>query len=355
MKIIIPLAVGLGKHGGFRVLSQLANYWLKDGHEVTFLVFKNSEQPYFPTDAKILKYDEKGEILNDNRAPEQSRNLLGIIGIRRALKKALDKMDADVVLATQNFSAGPVAKSKIKAKKFYYVQAYEPEFYEKGPLHYKIYHYIAKKSYGHNLTTIVNSKMYFNYKEITSDKLVYPGLDFKLFQPKENKKRNPVFRLGTIGRKEELKGTSYVIEAFKLIRAELGEKVELHIAFGDESWGEIDGIKMLFPKNDQELAEYYKNLDCYLCGGLWQLDAVHYPVIESMACKVPIVTTGYYPADNQNAYLVPVKDAVAMKDAVLDVYHNENLANDKVNAAFLQIQEFGWDNVSKKMLDYFQQ
>ncbi|WP_332024694.1 glycosyltransferase family 4 protein [Kaistella sp.] len=353
MKIIIPLVVGFGRHGGFRVLSQLANHWMRDGHEVSFLVFKNSDEPYFPTTAEIVWYDEKGNILDTTERIKQSKFFLGILEIRKGLTKALNKLEADIVLATQNFSADPVAKSKIKAKKYYYIQAYEPEFYEKGPLHYKVYHWIAKRSYKKNLIPIVNSKMYFNYREIRSDKLVYPGLDFKLFHPKENKARNEVFRFGTIGRKEEIKGTAYVIEAFRKARAELGDKIELVIAFGDEAGGAIEGVRMEFPKNDAELAAYYQNLDCYLCGGTWQLDAVHYPVIESMACKVPVITTGYYPANNQNAYIVPVKNADAMGEAIIEVFNSEKMANEKAEIAFQQIQEFSWDNVSEKMLSIF--
>ena len=37
MKIIIPLVGSFSKEGGWRVLSELANAWIRMGHEVVFL------------------------------------------------------------------------------------------------------------------------------------------------------------------------------------------------------------------------------------------------------------------------------------------------------------------------------
>ena len=61
MKILIP-SFGFAKSGGFRVLSQFANYWIKLGHEVTFLCSSNSIEPYFPTDAEIIWFNDKGVV-----------------------------------------------------------------------------------------------------------------------------------------------------------------------------------------------------------------------------------------------------------------------------------------------------
>ena len=99
MKILIPLTTGFGPQGGWRVLSQLANQWILQGHSVTFLVQKSSNLPYFPTQATILWFDNKGNIhkINDlNYKIPFGR----YFGISYALIRALKKLNYDIVLAT---------------------------------------------------------------------------------------------------------------------------------------------------------------------------------------------------------------------------------------------------------------
>ncbi len=350
MKIIIPLLGTFGKSGGFRVLSQLANHWINDNHEVVFLSYINAEDPYFPTDAKILYYDNSGNI-KTQKNKQYPKALLGMFSLREALRKALNKLEADIVLANHSFTALPVKKSTIKAKKFYYVQAYEPEYYYHNTIKDKIYKAISKKSYKLGLNIIVNAPMYMDYKEIKTDKFVFPGLDLNVFYPKQKNEDTDKFILGTIGRLEEYKGTKYVLDAFKLLRNDLGEKVELHIAFGEDSFKKIDGVKVIFPNGDNQLAEFYNSLNVYISAGLVQLNAVHYPVIESMACKTPVITTGYLPANSENAWMVPIKDSIEIKNKILDILNSNT--NTKTESAYKEIQQFDWRNVSDKMMNYF--
>lgn len=353
MKIIIPLAVNFGFQGGFRVLSNLANSWIDSGHDVNFLVYQKFVSTYFPTQANILKYDSVGNLINENESKKDS-NYLGTLQLRWAMKKALNKLSADIVLATQCYSAGPVFKSVIDAKKFYYIQAYEPEFYNDFSLKNIIYKYIAKKSYSYPLEKIVNSQMYFNYKEIKADKVVLPGLDFELFFPKKDSfTSKSKYIIGTIGRLEKIKGTQYILDAFIKLREKFQDKIELIIAFGDDSWNQLDGVKVIKPNGDSELGEYYRSIDVYICAGTFQLEAVHYPVIEAMASKTPVISTGYYPTNEDNSLLIETKSSMAIVNAVEEIINDPDETENRANRALLSIEEFRWDFVSKKMLDYF--
>ncbi|WP_226064001.1 glycosyltransferase family 4 protein [Kaistella polysaccharea] len=353
MKIIIPLVGTFGKAGGWRVISELANHWIAQGHEVVFFSHIKSEGPYFPTRAKIFYFDNQGKMFNDfnNNHPKA---LLGPFGIRRMLRNILNKQEADIVLATHCLTAHPVRYSTIKAKKFYYVQAYEPEYYYKKDIKSRVYKQISKNSYHLGLNIIVNAPMYLDYKDIKADKFVFPGVDFNVFKPTKQLQQKKII-IGTIGRLEAYKGTSYVLEAFKLLRKEMGDKLELHIAFGDDSLKSEDGIVLHIPQGDQELAEYYNSLTMYVCAGLVQLEAVHYPVIESMACKVPVITTGYLPANDDNSWKVPVKNANEIKNRVLEVLENEKETIRKIEQAFLDVQQFESKAVAAKMLNYFKE
>ncbi|MCC2591382.1 glycosyltransferase family 4 protein [Chryseobacterium sp. MFBS3-17] len=355
MKILIPLVGSFSKEGGWRVLSELANKWMDFNHEVIFLSHKKLKPPYYPTKARIIYYDNSGNVVTEGDE-DYPAPIGGPFILRILLRKALNKLEADVVLATQHFTADPVAKSTIKAKKFYYVQAYEPDFYNSGPLRYKIYKQIAKNSYKKGLNIIVNAPMYKNYKEIISDKVVYPGLDMELFY--SNSKGitdREVFILGTIGRMEIFKGTHIILEAFSKLRLQLGSSIELHIAFGDENWSNIDGVTMHFPKGDRELAEYYRSLDCYVCAQYIQLDAVHYPIIESMACGVPVITTGYYPSNEYNSWQIEIKNVQSIVDKVMDLQSNKELVLEKVERGLHSIKEFEWSLLARKMINYFKE
>lgn len=349
MKILIPLVGGFGKAGGWRVLSELANNWIMKGNEVIFLAHKKTEPPYFPTLAQIIYYDNTGNIVNE---PDENYKAprLGVLKIRWSLRKALDTLDADIVLATHSFTAGPVKKSNIKAKKFYYVQAYEPDYYYKNNLKDKIYKQICKRTYKLGLSIIVNAPMYMDFKEIKTDMYVFPGLDLENFKP-NNKSKNDKIILGTIGRLEEYKGTSYIVDAYKKLREEFGNTIELHMAFGDSSLANEDGISVIIPKGDHQLAQYYNSLDIYICAGTIQLDAVHYPVIEAMACKIPVITTGYLPSNDSNSWVVPIKNSEAIKNKVKEVIKNDTI--EKVEKGYKDVQIFRWESVSNKMLEYF--
>jgi len=195
--------------------------------------------------------------------------------------------------------------------------------------------------------------MYKNYKEIKTDKVVYPGINLNNFYPKFHTKTNEKIVLGTIGRTEFYKGTFYILEAIKKLRQKYGETVELYIAFGDQKWEEIDGVKMFFPNGDEELGEFYRKLDVYLSAGLVQLDAIHYPVLESMATKIPLITTGYYPSNNENSWIIPTQNSGAIVDKVEDILKNPIIAEEKANKAFSEVGQFSWDIISEKMLHYF--
>lgn len=354
MKIIIPLVGTFGNSGGFRVLSQLANHWISSGNEVVFLSYDHAQDPYFPTKADIKYYNNQGNITSEKRSDKQ-KPVFGMFAIRKALRKALDQMEADVVLANHCLSALPVRKSTIKAKKMYYIQAYEPEYYEGNSLKNIIFRQIAENSYSLGLRHIVNADMYKNYKQLHASRIVYPGLDLEVFKPHTEKEESSKFIIGSIGRVESYKGTQYIIEAFSKLRTVYKENIELHFAFGLEKWNEIEGITVFFPNGDESLAKFYNSIDAYICAGTLQLNAIHYPVLESFATKVPVITTGYFPASNENAWMIPIKDTDAIKDAVVHLLSAKEGAKRKTDIGFINIQQFSWEITSAKMLNYFKE
>ena len=360
MEIVIPIT-DFGRAGGHRVLSNLANEWIRLGHTVHFLCPRDSDPPYFPTAAEIVWLDQEGKRVSANercinsrrhrilhaQKLEALRSLLG--GLRRYAK------NADVVMANQSLTAWPVFLARINARKYYYVQAYEPEYYNlmPGGLRMLVLQILSRCSYLLPLKQIVNAPIYLGYKALSSHTSVPPGIDFKLFYPKQtHDKRHTRLIIGCIGRPEVFKGTKYVYDAYHIL-SQRGISVELRVAFGNAADESNSDIHIVVPKNDQELGDYYRSLDILVAPGTVQLGAPHYLVMEAMACGVSVVTTGYMPADSHNSWIVPVHDARAIADAITEIQANPDEQLSRVAQASKDIQPFTWNAAAVSMLDAF--
>lgn len=355
MKILIPV-LSFGRQGGYKVLSKLADEFIKKGHEVTFITSANSPTNYYDTQARIIWVSNNGDFLN-HPSTTQPRSLLYTI---RCLLRALNKIeDYDIVLANQSLTTIPIYLSKIKAKRFYYIQADEP-------LHYKnmigikafILTYLSRLSYYLPFSKIVNTPLYLNHKYIRSNYLSLPGMNLAKYTPKKNYQQKPVsrpWRIGTIARKEAFKGTGYVMDAFKELKRYYPE-IELHLAFAEQEMQSIiNGVYVCFPDGEEKLSEYYKYIDIYVCAGTIEFGAVHYPVIESMACGTTVVTTPYYPATVDNSWIIGAKSVQNIVSAIKSIIEaSEMEINERKKQALTDIQIFSWDNVSNKMLEAFE-
>lgn len=354
MKILIPI-LGFGRAGGNRVLAELANHWISEGHKVDFLVNEVSSMPYFPTNAGIKWATNSGKIISEaerkKRSPCTSNGWINLISLYRALS-GIGK-GYDIIFANHSLTAWPVAFAKCGvAKKFHYIQAYEPEYYalEKG-LKSIVLEWLSIRSYGFDLKQICNAPNYIGYKNIRAKEWVPPGINFNIFFPKSENKDFASAQevvLGCIGRREPAKGIKYVLEAFKSLY-EQDQRFRLHVAFGNlpDDWSH-PGLKVVVPQNDNELGEFYRSLDIMLAPGTVQLGAPHYPVMEAMACGVPVVNTGYLPANEKNSWIVEVGSSNSIVAAVIDVVSEKDYRN-KVMRAAKDIASFGWSPVAKKM------
>ena len=368
MKIHIPI-ISFGRSGGFRVLSQLANYWLNAEHEVIFICLSQNgliSKPYYPTNASIVYINNRGNPIKEPKGVESFNFDQRSPGIRRikqlnALRKAINKLTNknDVILATYSLIAFSVRWSKPSKNKYYYIQAYEPEYFDKS-VKGLIASQLVSITYLLNLKRIVNSPIYFKYKILSANKCVYPGLDFDIFNS-ENKvykydfSSKPI-KIGCIGRSEKSKGTKFVLEAYtslvkddincRLIMAEFGNK-EMLLNYND--------VVTITPQNDKELSDFYQNIDVLIAPGLLQLGAVHYPVIEAMACGTSVITTGYHPANTENAWLVTPKSSFEIAEQVKSIMNNPEIAELKAMKAKDDIKNLDWGYLSNQMISIFQE
>ena len=355
MKILIPV-LGFGRAGGYRVLSRFADELIALGHGVDILCPEGSESPYFPTQATILRAGIDGIV-----TPGEARKAVveNAFSIQRKLSKALKNIPDeayDIVLANHSLTVNPIISGGWKFKTLYYVQAYEPEMFSiMGGIKNTILGFIARRSYERGLFTVVNAEVYLNYKNLSAKRVLYPGIDMDVFYPEVHRAPKRKIIIGTIGRAERFKGTKYVLQAFKMLRQQF-DNVELHIAFADAADFEAtEGLHTVQPHGDKALGAYYRSLDYYFCASYFQLGAFHYPVAEAMRCAVPVITTSYYPANEENAWLVRSKNAKDFVDQFNRAQVNPVLKSKKVEQALADVQQFNWKVSVQKLVEYMQE
>lgn len=345
MKILIPI-FGFGAQGGYRVLSRLASEWSNRGVEVDFLVPEGSDRPYFATSGRIRRVRRDGTI----RQGSSDTPAMSGKDRFRALLKGLRVLrgEYDVFLANQAFTPWLLLAAGVPAvKRVYYIQAYEPDFFvfARQPIHWLL----AKLSYGVPALRIVNSPLYLRYRGIRAGHWVPPGIDLSTFRPEPQVSDPSTFTIGCIGRHEPDKGTAYVLQAFERLHAS-DSRYRLRVAFGNLPTDWHHPAAVIVPlQGDEALAGFYRSVDALVAPGTIQHGAVHYPVLEAMACGVPVVTTGYLPATPDNAWIVANRNADAIADAVRHIDRGTD-RHSRIDHGLDAVSEFAWPRVAARML-----
>lgn len=350
MKILVPI-VGFGSSGGYRVLSRLTTEWSRAGHDVTIVTPMGTAPPYHPTEARVCWSPMLGPVAGVNAVePQRWQGARNIVSVWNATRRLAGY---DVVLANQCLTALPVLLAGApQAARFYYIQADEAEYYRDE--HAPVKAALARLSYALPFRQIVNAPMYCGHAAMRATEYVPPGVDLQTFHSREprNFGDGQTVVLGCIGRHEPAKGTRYVLDAFVALAA-VDPRFRLRVAYGNLPAGwQHPAAEVVVPRNDDELADYYRSVDILIAPGTVQHGAPHYPVMEAMACGTPVVTTGYMPAAPDNCWLVANHDPHAIAAACRAIVADPAYG-DRVARASLAMQGFGWPTVAAKMLTIF--
>lgn len=355
MKILIPILI-FARSGGSRVLSELANEWVNSGNDVAFLCPDSSNAPYFPTIARILWVNDKGQISEQRNPLAKPSGRYHLQSLYAGLKAVGSQYD--LILANQSLTAWPVALASCgNARKAYYVQAYEAEYYvNMKTAKDMVLAVVSALSYHLPLKRIVNAPIYFRHKNLRASDYVPPGMDLEMFKPlavPRDIDHSDIITIGCIGRHEPEKGTTYVLQAFEQL-ARLDPRYRLLVAYGNlpADWTH-EKCQVVVPKSDAELADYYRSVDILISPGTVQHGAPHYPVLEALATGTAVVTTGYMGATEQTAWLVKNKDVDSIVEQVQELVRNGASRRAKIAAGVQTAQAFSWPAVSTKMMNIF--
>ena len=350
-RIVVPV-LDFARSGGSRVLSRLASEWQDMGHSVTVVTHRDTDAPYFPTKADVEYVDSAGRLTERSRAGVVAPHIKVL-----ALRRSLGRIRPDVAVANHNLTAWSVASAPGIRRRLYYVQAYEPEYYHSGALGRRlVLSAAARATYHLPLTRLANSPLYLRYRDLRCIDWIPPGVDLTTFSPRRHVGVASPVTVGCIGRKEVEKGTADVVDAFLRLRGE-GVDARLRVAYGniDQAVADRNDVDVVVPRDDGELGDFYRSLDVLVAPGHLQLGAVHYPVLEGMACGVPVIHTGYLPGTSNVSDVVPVKSPRAIATMISHVLARPaSETQARLIAARGVAEEYAWGATAQRWSRYFE-
>jgi glycosyltransferase involved in cell wall biosynthesis len=262
------LLYAIPQNGGVKVLFRVGNLLRERGFGVTYYVAEPGRELPFPSECKFVF------------STEYYGNAIG-----RVAWLARTRIEADVTVATFHPTALALHLNRsVTGRKFYYVQAYEPEFYSDSLAHFARrwpMMLAAGASYLLPLEKIVNcpgSTKGLTARDRERSPEIPPGIDLRLYRPRPHHGDQMV--IGHISRREGWKGSRHFFRAMARLR-ERGHKFRVRIAY--DLCPETSGLnyEAVMPKTEADLAEYYSGLDVMVSTVCQK--GFGYPPLETMA------------------------------------------------------------------------
>lgn len=205
---------------------------------------------------------------------------------------------------------------------------------------------------------------------ISSDKIdvVYNGInnnysplseDIKMSTKEKYSQGNNYFVF--VGALSPRKNVARLLEAFNKFKEASNSNYKLVIV-GDKMFmnADIDAVyqKMKY-KNDVVFTGRLSPEDLkFVMGSAKALTFVPYfegfgiPIVEAMACDVPVITsnvTSMPEVAGEAALLIDPYSIDSIKDAMIQIYSDENLCNNLISKAKIQREKFSWDKSAERL------
>lgn len=346
MKItfVLPYA---GLSGGIRVAAIYADRLQRRGHEV-FVVSTPGPQLTWRERVRSLLQGQGWPATPTEASYFAGLNVPHHIIERNKIVTDADVPDADVVVATWWETAEWVnALSDSKGAKAYFIQ------------HHEVFDYTPKDrvqaTYRMPMHKITISKWLIELmREQYGDaqvSFVPNSVDTRQFYaPPRQKQAVPT--VGLLYSVVPWKGCDISFEALSIVAKHL-PNVKL-VAFGnDEPSAELPlpaGTEYSLRPAQDRIKDIYASCDVWLCGS--RGEGFHLPPLEAMACRCPVVSTEVGgPIDTiengVNGYLVPLEDAEALAERLLQVLTlSEADWRQMSDAAYATATQYTWDDAA---------
>ncbi len=334
MKKIVFHLFDIPQNGGVRVLFTIGNLLKERGYDVEYLVASGEQNLPFPSSCKF-HFSAKPLKSFYSRIKWLSRKIYS----------------SDVAIATFHPTAYSVYYNKsVTEKKFYYIQAYEPQFYTDTikNMFFKFPYYLcAVLSYKLPLIRVVNcsgSKRGLSRSGAESAIEIPAGIDPAVYYPRE--KIPGILTVGHISRREIWKGSRDFFKAMKILQTK-GYNLDVKVAYDlcEKTYGV--NYRKVFPKTDLELADFYSSCDIVV-SAVWQ-KGFPYPPLETMACgSLSVATPMDYGNPMHDHIPVKIKSPNSIVEAVEFAIKNPDIARQiRVNGVNTA-KKYYWHAVADK-------
>lgn len=189
------------------------------------------------------------------------------------------------------------------------------------------------------------------------------GVDIDFFKPGAEKRRNlKVIKVMTAGMLGLRKGTYYLLEAVRRLRAK-NVPVELYL-FGNpdaEFARRIvtryrDIISYIGTVPHSALRMHYQNADVFVLPSL--VEGFARVVLEAMACGTPCIVTpntGHEQTVDEgiDGFVVPVRDIDALENRLMQLYENPALNSDMGKAARKKAEQHSWQHYQERLRNMY--
>ncbi len=280
----------------------------------------------------------------------------------------LQKKYKDEVVITTDPIFSPMFMFFRFSKLYRYVQADDYRIFDdllllKNRFFLAIYKFFTKLSYKQNITYIFNSD--FTHKKFVELKsknvpkyIVHPSINHKSFYSSELATEKDEVSLCLIARKHPMKRFEDFLTVYRSIekREDIKKKIKkVYIISHDDLYQyDLEGMTLIVPSNDKEIADTMRKSDIYIFTSIWE--GFGLPPLEAMACGCAVVASdakgiNEYARDGENALFYPPANTNILEQKLLKVIEDKVLREKLQTNAIKTAKTFSWEKSAKQLLD----
>ncbi len=181
------------------------------------------------------------------------------------------------------------------------------------------------------------------------------GVDVDFFRPRPQ--TDKVFRSLFVGRVGLRKGVPYLLEAWKGLQLPGAELVLAGRVGPDgravvERYQGTSGVKLLGHWTD--MPGLYNSATIFVFPSIEEGSAL--VTYEALASGLPVITThnsGSIVRDGQEGFLVPIRDAQALRERIIYLYENPKVGAQMGEAARARAEQYTWDKSRSRLLEAY--
>ena len=177
--------------------------------------------------------------------------------------------------------------------------------------------------------------------------------------------RDGMINLLWVGRLEKRKGLKYLMAAYSRLKWQWPNLRLLIVGPGKPdgdsqrimSERNLQDVVFVGAVSDEDKARYYKSADIY-CSPATGKESFGIVLLEAMAAGKPIVASAIAGFSSvithgEEGLLVPPRDDEALAEAIATLLKDPGLRATLANNGERRVQEFRWDRVARRVMDYY--